>query len=213
MLLPSRSAPISRSRLAINSDTTPASRLPCFDSRSMLARDAPVSAVSLAAKKAEAPSSAAIMQNVSQSMARSLRFALQLRLQEVANFRRIDVPCDDGATDGFEQDEGQLAAPNFLVLRHQSQQRVGIRKPFLREASDVLQMGRQTDIGKVTLHPRSVGWRDHGERGGELRRQHHADRHALAMEQAVGKSGRGFQRMAEGMAEIEQCAIAGFALV
>jgi hypothetical protein len=35
----------------------------------MLPREAPVSAVSLDAKNAEAPSSAAMMQNVSQSMA------------------------------------------------------------------------------------------------------------------------------------------------
>src|ERR1700759_3365791 len=105
MLLPSSSAPISRSRLAISSDTRVASRLPCFDSRNMLPRETPVSAVSLDAKNAEAPSSAAIMQNVSQSMARSLRFALQLGLQKVPNPRRIDVLRDDGAADGLEQDE------------------------------------------------------------------------------------------------------------
>ncbi len=33
------------------------------------------------------------------------------------------------------------------------------------------------------------------------------------MEQPVGKAGRGLQRMAEGMTEIEQCALAGLALV
>src|SRR5690242_14834132 len=103
MLLPSRSAPISRSRLAMRCDTRSASRLPCFESRSMLPREAPVSTVSLAAKKAEAPSSAAIMQNVSQSMAWLLCLAVQLRLQEVPNPRRIDVLCDDGAADGLEQ--------------------------------------------------------------------------------------------------------------
>ncbi|MEY9143045.1 hypothetical protein ABIF00_001029 [Bradyrhizobium elkanii] len=53
MLLPSSSAPIMRSRMLNSFDTTPASVLPCFDSRSMLAREAPVSAVSLAAKNAE----------------------------------------------------------------------------------------------------------------------------------------------------------------
>ena len=49
--------------------------------------------------------------------------------------------------------------------------------------------------------------------GGEFRRQHHADGDALAMEQPVGKAGRGLQRMAEGVAEIEQRALAGLALV
>ena len=54
---------------------------------------------------------------------------------------------------------------------------------------------------------------DHAELRGKFRRQHHADGDALAMEQAVGKAGRRFQRMAEGVAEIEQRALAGLALV
>src|SRR5499427_4740114 len=213
MLLPSRRAPINRSRLAMSAETIAASRLPCFVSRNMLARDAPVSAVSLAAKNADAPSSAAIMQKVSQSMARSLRFALQLYLQEVAHPRRIDIPGNHRAANGLKQDEGQLAAPDFLVLRHQGHQRVGVSEPFLREARNILQMGRQTDVGKMTLHARRVSLRDHAKRGGELRRQHHADRNAFAVEQPVGKAGCGFQRVAEGMTEIEQRTVAGFALV
>src|SRR5207244_13323731 len=68
MLLPSSSAPISRSRMPNRLETTSASLLPCFDSRSMLAREAPVSAVSLAAKNADVQSSATMMENVSQSM-------------------------------------------------------------------------------------------------------------------------------------------------
>src|ERR1700720_4771139 len=78
MLLPSSSAPIIRSRIANRLETTPASRLPCFDSRSMLARDAPVSAVSLAEKKAETNRQPMTMENVSQSMARiSLHLSLE----------------------------------------------------------------------------------------------------------------------------------------
>ena len=69
MLLPSSSAPIIRSRIANRLETTPASRLPCFDSRSMLAREAPVSAVSLAEKNAETSRQAMTMEKVSQSMA------------------------------------------------------------------------------------------------------------------------------------------------
>ncbi len=48
---------------------------------------------------------------------------------------------------------------------------------------------------------------------GKFRRQHHADGNAFAVEQAIGKAGRGLQRMAEGMAEIEQRALAVLALV
>ena len=69
ILLPSSSAPIMRSRIANRLETTPASLLPCFDSRSMLAREAPVSAVSLAEKKAETNRHTTTMENASQSMA------------------------------------------------------------------------------------------------------------------------------------------------
>jgi len=68
MLLPSSSAPIIRSRILNRLETTPASRLPCFDSRSMLAREAPVSAVSLAEKKAETNRKAITMEKSSQCM-------------------------------------------------------------------------------------------------------------------------------------------------
>ena len=68
MLLPSSSAPISRSRMSNRLETTSASRLPCFDSRSIEAREAPVRAVSLSAKKAEAPRQTRTMVSVIQSM-------------------------------------------------------------------------------------------------------------------------------------------------
>ncbi len=47
----------------------------------------------------------------------------------------------------------------------------------------------------------------------EIERQHHAERHRLAMQQPVAKPGLGLERMAEGMAEIQQRAVAGLALV
>src|ERR1700710_1403762 len=79
MLLPSSSAPIMRSRIANRLETTPASRLPCFDSRSMLAREAPVSAVSLAEKNAETKRQARTIENASQSMTQySLHPAIEL---------------------------------------------------------------------------------------------------------------------------------------
>src|SRR3978361_1961305 len=78
MLLPSSSAPIIRSRIANRLETTPASLLPCFDSRSMLARDAAGSAVSLAEKNAETSRQAMTIENVTQSMRiRSLHLSLR----------------------------------------------------------------------------------------------------------------------------------------
>src|SRR4030088_782494 len=121
MLLPSRSAPIIRSRIANRLVTTAASRLPCFDSRSMLARDARVSRVSLAEKNAETTRQAITMENASQSMAsyslhlwlehdlfgkpvsafpdHALNLARQLGFQKIANQRRLDVGRNHGLAD------------------------------------------------------------------------------------------------------------------
>ena len=86
-------------------------------------------------------------------------------------------------------------------------------KPFLGKSGDILQMGRQADLGKMMLDARRVGFGDHAELRGKFRRQHHADGNTFAMKQPVGKAGRGLQRVAESMAEIEQRAFAGLALV
>src|SRR6516162_10431652 len=110
MLLPSKSAPIRRWRIPIRPYTTRASPLPCFDSRSMLAREAPISAVSLAAKKADAQSSATTMEIVSQSMTRSSVLASQPGLEEIPHGYGLDIPCDHRAADSLEQDERQAAA-------------------------------------------------------------------------------------------------------
>ena len=60
---------------------------------------------------------------------------------------------------------------------------------------------------------RHVVRRDHAARRRKFRRQNHADRDALAVEQPIRETGRGFQRVTERMAEIEQRAFAGLALV
>ena len=133
--------------------------------------------------------------------------------RKLANQSRLDVVCDHRAADRLQQDERQPAALDLLVLRHQRHQRVGIRQPFLRKARDVLQMGRQADGSKVALDAGGVGIGDHAELRGKLRRQHHADGNAFAMEQAIGEAGCSLQRMAESMTEIEQRALAGLALV
>src|ERR1700744_3676147 len=90
ILLPSRSAPIMRSRIAIRLETTLAWLLPCFDSRNMLAREAPVSAVSLAEKNAETSRQPITIESAIQSMdlsfsvlVRRIRHSLQYRRESV----------------------------------------------------------------------------------------------------------------------------------
>ena len=78
------------------------------------------------------------------------------------------------------------------------------------------------DVGEAPLHPhrREVGGdparrllRAEAEPGRELEGEQAADRHALAVQQAVGIAGRRLQRMAEGMPEVEQRAVALLGLV
>src|ERR1700744_1036693 len=194
MLLPSSSAPISRWRISNRLETTSASRLPCLDSRSMLARDAPVSAVSLAAKNADAASSATMMERVSQFMSRcsvsyaksmivlqtgsarrantgpSCRSRLPPVLQKIAHPRGLDIPGDHRTADRFEQDEGQTAAAHLFVLRHQRHQRIGIRQSFLCEACDILQPCRQAHLGEMPGDACGFSGREHAKRGRKLRR-------------------------------------------
>ena len=71
----------------------------------------------------------------------------------------------------LQQDEGQLAALDLLVLRHQRHQRVGIRQPVLGEACDVLQIGsagRRRQGGGRRGAASAVG--DHAELRGEFAR-------------------------------------------
>ena len=58
-----------------------------------------------------------------------------------------------------------------------------------------------------------VGLRDQPAPGGEFERQRHAERDRLAVQQPVGETRRRLERVAEGVAEIEQHAVAGLALV
>ena len=65
----------------------------------------------------------------------------------------------------------------------------------------------------MAFDARGISFSDHAELGRQLRGQHHADGNAFAVKQPVGEAGRGFERMAEGVAEIEQRALAVLALV
>ena len=84
---------------------------------------------------------------------------------------------------------------------------------FLLKARNVLQPCREPDRCEMPLHARGLRRRNHVQTGREFRSQNHADSNALAMKQPVGETGSGFQRMAKGMSEIEQRAVAGLALV
>ena len=80
-------------------------------------------------------------------------------------------------------------------------------------AGNVLDVGRQADRRKMRGGARGVVGRQSALARGELERQRHAERHRFAVQQPVGEAAAGFERVAEGVAEIEQRALAALALV
>ncbi len=73
--------------------------------------------------------------------------------------------------------------------------------------------GRQADLGEMARDALGIVRRHEAHAGRELERQHHADGDCLAVDQAVRVAGGGLQRVAEGVAEVEQGALALVALV
>src|SRR5882672_9718764 len=106
-LLPSSSAPISRSRLLSRALTIAARRFPCFSSRAMLARDEAVSAVSLPAKNADNSRQAKTITREIQSSSvicsDSDRSRAKFFSEEGAQLRRIDIVFDEGLADAAHQ--------------------------------------------------------------------------------------------------------------
>src|SRR5450759_5025758 len=223
-LLPNSSAPSSRSLCSSRRLTMPARLLPCFSSRAMLARDDAVSAVSLPAKNADSSSNTNTVTIASQSWASISLDSDPLSLnqrdrlsssrvkfigEEGAHLGRTDVILDEGLADAAHQDKRELAALNFLVLCDQVHQRVDTR----HAAGDILEISGQANRGKMSARPRGVRFAYQALAGGEFERQRRAERNRLAVQQPAGEAGAGLQRVTEGVAEIEQRALAGFALV
>ena len=103
----------------------PARLLPCFSSRAMLAREEAVSAVSLPAKNADSSRQTNTITSESQSCRD--HYLGELVGKEGAHLGRADVVFDEGLADAAHQDEGELAALHFLVLRDQIHQCVDAR--------------------------------------------------------------------------------------
>ena len=77
----------------------------------------------------------------------------------------------------------------------------------------IADVGRQSDRRKVVRDAARIVAGEQAEAGGEFERADNAERDRLAVQQRVGEAGRGLEGMSEGVAEIEQRALAGLALV
>ena len=128
-----------------------------------------------------------------------------------AHLGGIDVVATKACADAARQDEGQLAALHLLVLGDQVHQVVGVRQA----AGDVRQCGRQADRGKMRARRARRPACGEQARAGRRTRTPAPCRCATASpcSRRPEKPAAGFERMAEGVAEIEQRALAGLALV
>src|SRR5262245_22375240 len=129
-LLPARIAPIIRSRVSTRRLTRRARAFPFFSSCSIRARENPVSAVSLAEKKNDTAKQKTMMAREIQSSVNIAWSTLlgELFLNEGSHLGGLDVGRDEGATNASNQDEGQLASLDLLVLADQIHQPVRIRQ-------------------------------------------------------------------------------------
>ena len=206
-LLPSSSAPSRRSRCSNRRLTMAARRFPCFSSRDMLARDDAVSAVSLPEKKAE--SSRQIKTTTSDSQS----FVVIDSASLSARNARTSPASTLFSTKAWPMPRTRMnvSVPRLPFLS------CAIRSINVSTAGTPpgtsFTMGRQADRRKMRGCPCGFGRRDEPLLGGEFEGQRHSQRHRLAVQQPVGKAAAGFERMPEGVAEIEQRALAGFALV
>src|SRR5262249_14517110 len=129
--------------------------------------------------------------------------------KEGADLGSVDVGRDEARADPARQDERQLTALDLLVLGNELHQAIDAG----RAAGNLRGTRRQTACGEVALDALGLRRRNEPAPRRECEGEGHAERDRLAVQQTIGESGRGLERVTEGVAEIEQRALAGLALV
>ncbi|OMP13534.1 hypothetical protein COLO4_01472, partial [Corchorus olitorius] len=128
----------------------------------------------------------------------------QFFVEERRHVIERDVLVEIGLADTLHQQEGQGAGVHLLVVQHVFDQRTSVAVEFQRG-----EPRGQPDSADMARDMLGAGLRHQAAARRIARRQHHAERDALAMQQARGKAGFGLKRMAESMAEVEQGALPG----
>src|SRR4029077_13659801 len=184
-----------------------ARRFPFFSSRSMRPRENAISAVSLPAKKNDSRRQARtrMIENQSNRVIVSAYFFSE----KGAHLRGIDITFHKSLADAAHQDEGELAARHLLVLGNECHQPVRIGA----QGRHIVWPRRQADRCKMMRDAAGVIRRHETKPGGELERANDAERDRLTMQQLAGEPRRRLEGVAESVAEIEQRALAGLALV
>src|SRR5216683_1302329 len=115
----------------------------------------------------------------------------------------LEIGVQRSPADGLQQHEAHAAACDLLVQRHQLEEPLGAE----RGPGD-----RQAGPAQQRAHAMNIRWGNQASASRQLRGHHHSRGDRLAVQPRAVPGAR-FDGVAEGMAEIEQAAHAGFALV
>src|SRR3954447_5921684 len=116
---------------------------------------------------------------------------------------------DKGLADPVNENEGDLAAGDFLVLTHMLDQAVGIPKPFRKR----FKSSREPDQSQVTADAVGILHWTKPKLHRQIEGEAQADRHRFAMQDLIAISAFGFQRMCKSVAEVEEGALAALAFI
>src|SRR5208282_133342 len=134
----------------------------------------------------------------------------QFVVEKGAHSFRLDVSGDETLADVSRENEGQRAAPHFLVLRHGRDDFTGSGAP----AWNLADTRHQPYSAQMLFDPLRRLRQAKPLRGGKTEGAGHPDRHAFAMDQpGAVVADELFQSMAESVAEIEKRAVALLGLV
>src|SRR5690606_31847400 len=129
-------------------------------------------------------------------------------VEKVGDRGGLDVALNEGLAYAPRENEGQGTSNDLLVLRN------GVHENLRpgQFAGDVGKPCRQSGSLEVSGNAARVLARRQPELGRESMCEHHAYGDALAVQQAVGESGRRLERVPEGVAAVQQRADACFLL-
>jgi hypothetical protein len=116
------------------------------------------------------------------------------------NVLKAYLPADERLANAADENEGDAAVLNLLVLRHV------LDKALRRDAAAqaLVDACRKADCGEVSTNAVGILAGTKAESHRKPEGQDHADRNRFAVEQDIAETCLRFQGMAEGMAEVQE---------
>jgi hypothetical protein len=130
-------------------------------------------------------------------------------VQYGADIIGANIGGDECLAYAVHQNQMQTAILHLFVAAHMFDQRI----PLARTRRQLAGMGRQAVRRQVAGHAQPIGGIAETHPGRQAKRQNDADTDRLAVQQRAAIAAFGFERMGKGVAEIEQRAVAAFALI